>query len=288
MERSIFLHIRRTLRTLGKRRINRRFTFTDAAILEVYLFAALCERPVSWACDPQHWPRGFRRGPLPSASAVSRRMRTPSVDRLLERLRRKLESHDGHQVVAIVDGKALPIGPHSHDKQSGYGRAASSKARGYKLHAITTIAGRVLAWRVTPMQTSEGVMARRMVRELAHDGYLLGDANYDLNKPFDAALDREIQLVTPRRYGRKCGLGHCRHSPARLRSKEILEEDVTGFGRGLMRSRWSVERFFGTLSSHATGLSHLPHWIRSWRRVHNWVRAKLVIYAARFALKAAK
>ena len=109
MERSSFLHIRRTLRTLGKRRINRRFTFTDAAILEVYLFAALWERPVSWACDPQHWPPGLRRGPLPSASAVSRRMRTPSVDRLLERLRRKLESHDGHEVVAIVDGKALLV-----------------------------------------------------------------------------------------------------------------------------------------------------------------------------------
>jgi transposase len=288
MERSIFLHIRRTLRAIGKRRINRRFTFTDAAILEVYLFAALCERPVSWACDPQHWPPGFRRGPLPSASAVSRRMRTPSVDRLLERLRRKLESHYGHEVVAIVDGKALPIGPHSHDKQSGYGRAAAGKARGYKLHAITTICGRVLSWRVTPMQTSEGVMARRMVRELTHDGYLLGDANYDLNKLFDAALDREIQLVTPRRYGTRCGLGHRRHSPARLRSKEILEEDVTGFGRGLMHSRWAIERFFGTLSSHPTGLSHLPNWIRSWHRVHNWVGAKLVIYAARSALKAGK
>ena len=131
-------------------------------------------------------------------------------------------------------------------------------------------------------------MARRMVRELAHDGYLLGDANYDLNKLFDAALDREIQLVTPRRYGTKCGLGHRRHSPARLRSKEILEEDVTGFGRGLMHSRWAIERFFGTLSSHPTGLSHLPNWICSWRRVHNWVGAKLVIYAARSALKAGK
>ena len=68
MERSTLRRIRRLLRALGRRRLNRRYTFTDATILEVYLFAVLSERPVSWACDPDNWPRGRRRGPMPSTS----------------------------------------------------------------------------------------------------------------------------------------------------------------------------------------------------------------------------
>jgi transposase len=288
MERSIFRLIRRALCTLGRRRSNRRFTFTDAGILEVYLWAALCDRPVSWACEPAHWPSGFRRGPLPDASTVSRRMRTKAMAKLIERLRHILESHHEEEIVAVVDAKPLPIGPHSHDRQSGYGRAASGKARGYKFHAIITTSGRVLAWRITPMNTDERKMARRMLRELEHTGYLLGDSNYDANAIFDAAMEGGIQLVVPRRFGRTRGLGHHYQSPARLRSKDILEVDETGFGRTLMHQRWSIERFFGTLSALPGGLGFLPAWVRSWARVRNWVAAKLVINAARSALKVEK
>lgn len=285
MERGIYDRIRRTLRELGRRRPSGRHRYTDAGVLEVYLWAALHDRPVSWACDPRHWPPGARRGPLPDASTVSRRMRSPEIAALRERLRTRLHEGAGPTMVAVVDGKALPIGPNTHDSQSGFGRAASGKARGYKLHAVIDTRGSVLAWRVAPMNADERTMARRMLDEMGSPCYLVGDAGYDANRLFDAAMRRGVQLVAPRRYGANKGLGKHRHSPARLRSKEILEHEPSGFAEGLMRARWSIERFFGQLCSAPGGLGYLPAWIRSWRRVHNWVGAKLVIHAARKSLR---
>ena len=126
-------------------------------------------------------------------------------------------------------------------------------------------------------------MARRMLQHLEHSGYLLADGNYDSNKLFDAAMRRGIQFIAPRRGAPKSKLSTRRHSPARLRSKDMLEVDRPVFGRSLMRTRWSIERFFGSLRANPGGLSHLPAWVRSWRRVRNWVAAKLIINAARTA-----
>lgn len=50
-----------------------------------------------------------------------------------------------------------------------------------------------------------------------------------------------------------------------------------------MKQRWSIERFFGSLTSNPGGLSHLPAWVRWWRRVHNWIAGKLILHAARAA-----
>jgi len=282
MERGIYGRLRRTLRSLGRRRPSGRHRYTDAGILEVYLWAALHDRPVSWACDPASWPPGARRGPIPDASTVSRRMRSPALAALLERLRRRLERTNGPSLVAIVDGKPLPIGPHSHDRQAGFGRAGNAMARGYKLHAIIDTAGSVLAWRVAPMNKDERPMARRMLRGLDHRGYLLADANYDTNTLHRVAGERGIQLLAPRypsRQGR--GLGHHAHSDHRRRSIELLERSPSPFGRDLLERRVDIERFFGTLVSTPGGLAPLPAWVRTWRRVRNWVAAKLAIMAAR-------
>lgn len=282
MERGIYGHLRRTLRSLGRRRASGRHRYTDAGILEVYLWAALHDRPVSWACVDANWPPGTRRGPIPDASTISRRMRTPAVAALLERLRRRLERPLGSSLVAIVDGKPLPIGPHSHDRQAGFGRAAGGKAKGYKLHAVIEATGRVLAWRVAPMNKDERPMARRMLRQLEHTGYLLADANYDTNTLHRVAGERGIQLLAPR-YASRRGrpLGHHAHSDHRRRSIEMLERSPSPFGRELLRRRVDIERFFGTLVSTPGGLAPLPAWVRTWRRVRNWVAAKLAILAAR-------
>ena len=284
MEHGIFQRVRRTLRALGRRRSTGRQRYTDAGVLEVYLWAALHDRPVSWACDARHWPPGSRRGPIPDASTICRRMRSLSVRRLLERLRRTLEGREHASLIAIIDGKPLPIGPHSHDRQAGYGRAAGGMAKGYKLHAIIDGRGRVLSWRVAPMNRSEPVMARRMVRELQQSGYLLADSGYEGRRLYEAAHARDLQLVAPRQRP-YAGLGHRRHHPDRRRSIELTENDLSGFGRFLRQLRWSIERFFGQLTSAPGGLGPLPAWIRTWRRVRNHVAAKLAIHAARTSLR---
>ncbi len=285
MEHGLFLRFRDALRSIGRRRPSLRHSFTDAGILEVYLWAALHDRPVCWACDPAHWPPKTRRGPMPSPSTVSRRMRTKPVLALLDRLQREFAVGEERWPVAAVDGKAMAIAPHSHDRQSGYGWATGAKGRGYKLHAIVGATGELIAWRIAPLQRDESKMARRMLGELDGVIYLLGDTGYDKNHLYDAALERGIELRAPRKAEPGAGMGHHYHSPARYRSRETLEDGVNGFGRDLMKLRGAVERYFSDLCSGPCGLGHLPAWVRGWRRVRNWVAAKLTILTARRALR---
>ncbi len=278
MERELFTLIRRMLRRLGKRRRSRRFAFTDATIVEVYCWAVICDRPVSWGCKPANWPKGLRRGRLPSQSQVSRRMRTPHVQALLARLEQRLV-RDGRvpTLAYAIDGKPLLVAGHSLDKQAGYGRAAGGKGKGYKLHAIIDLRGVVWSWRVAPMNTDERDIGQRMLRDLPNPGYLLGDRNYDSNPLHTEARRHGIQLVAPRRYGPEKNLGHRPHDPARLRCRDLLENTVSPFGRELHTQRKRVEYFFAHLCSGACSLSCLPSWVRSHRRVRDWVRVKLIL-----------
>lgn len=278
MERELFARIRTALRLLGQRRINRRYSYTDAAIVAVYFWAVIHDRPICWACRRENWPKGLWRGPLPSQSNTSRRLRTPQVERLIARLEHlTLRKGRTPSLAYVMDGKGLPIARHSGDRQAGFGRASMGKAKGYKLHLLTDLNGTVWGWRVTPMNGDERTMARRLLRDVPHEGYLLADKNYDSNRLFQQAADRGIQLVAPRRYGSDRALGHRRHAPARLRCKDLLECDLTQFGRALYAERRSIERFFGTLSSFGAGLSCLPAWVRTHRRVKRWIQAKLIL-----------
>ena len=72
MERELFREISAALRRLGRRRKSRRFVYTDAAIVEVYYWSVINDRPVLWACRAEHWPARLRRGPP---------RRRPSCDR---------------------------------------------------------------------------------------------------------------------------------------------------------------------------------------------------------------
>ena len=52
-------------------------------------------------------------------------------------------------------------------------------------------------WEVTPLNTSEKVVARRLIPQLSGGGYLLADGNYDANPLYDLAGAEGYQLVTP-------------------------------------------------------------------------------------------
>ena len=115
---------------------------------------------------------------------------------------------------------------------------------------------------------------------------MLGDSNYDDNALHDICLWRgELQLVTPRRYRKAKGLGHHRHSAGRLRSLAMIDNPVSDFGRDLLEQRRDIERYFGQLTSFGGGLSPLPAWVRTHRRLHRWVQAKLIFNALRMQIR---
>ena len=123
-------------------------------------------------------------------------------------------------------------------------------------------------------------MAKRLLRVAHVQGYILADANYDSNL-LHAQCDQlgNRQMVVPRRYGPGRGHGHRKQTPGRLRSKELLENPQPLFGQSLINQRAKIERYFGRLCNWGGGLTHLPPWVRTHRRVHRWVQAKLILTA---------
>lgn len=260
--------------------------FSDEDIVRVYYWAVIHDRPISWACQPRNWPLHSRRNALPSDSTMSRRQRNPHVIRLLDAVEQHVTRPKSAGLYWMIDGKPLVIGGCSKDRQAGYGKAAASKAKGYKLHAIVGPDDRLAAWRVAPMNKDERVMAKRLLKAAAVQGYVVGDANYDSNYLHEICVARgNCQFVTPRRYGRGRKVGHRAQSPGRLRSIALLENPQSMFGEQLLHQRNAIERCFGKLTNWGGGLGQLPAWVRTHRRVRLWVQAKLTLTALRRTIK---
>ena len=279
MERQLWKAIVAILTGLDKSWVRREGGFSDRRIVEVYYWSVLHDRPVCWAVQRCNWPIELRRWKLPSNTTMSRRLRSEGVRRLLTTLEhRVVRRSEKRTLVWMIDGKPLLIGGASKDGQSGYGRAARSKGKGYKLHALVGSDKSLADWRLAPMNVDERKMAKRMLKRAKICGYVVADANYDSNELHSTCDEQgNLQLVTPRRYGPGRGHGHRQQTPGRLRSKEILENPFPAFGNGLMTQRGDIERYFGNLTNWGGGLTHLPPWVRGYRRVYRWVQAKLVV-----------
>lgn len=279
MEHQLYREIVAVLLRIGKWRRRRNEDFTDEEIVQTWFWGVLHDRPVSWACQRRNWPLRERSHARPSDSTMSRRLRSGDVRRLLEQVEADVLRPQQLGLLWMIDGKPLVIGGCSKDRQAGYGRAASTMAKGYKLHAVFGPQFTVAAWRIAPMNKDERVMARRLLREAPVQGYVLADGNYDSNDLHDVCLARDgVQFVAPRRYGPRRGTGHRPQSPSRLRSMELLEGE-SPFGRSLFGQRFLIEQHFGHLTSWGGGLNSLPPWARTHRRVHRWVQAKLILTA---------
>ena len=263
----------------ARRKSSRGYSCED--IVRVWFWAVVHDRPVSWATQKANWPIYERRRPLPSSSTMSRRLRSQEVqDVILEIERQVLCSPGDRPLVWMIDGKPLSIGNCSKDRQAGYGRAARGKAKGYKLHVIRGGDNSVAAWRVAPLNVDERVMARRLVRSARVQGYLVADSGYDSNPLHEVCAEvGELQLVVRPRGGYGLPKRRKRQTAGRLRSIELLEHPEPHFGRQLLRQRDDIERVFGNLTSWGGGLTHLPPWVRTHRRVHRWVQAKLILNA---------
>ena len=286
MEGQLWKAILAVLARLDKRHKRASEDFGDEQIVKVFYWSVIHDRPISWACRRVSWPVHDRRHSLPSNTTMSRRQRSPSVIALLDAVEQSVTRPTAPGLYWMIDGKPLVIGSCSKDRQAGYGRAARAKAKGYKLHALVAADGQIAAWRIAPMNKDERVMARRILKTTDVKGYVVGDANYDSNELHTICDARgNCQFVTPRRYGPGRNLGHRAQSPGRLRSIELLESPQPQFGHQLIKQRGSIERYFGTTTSWGGGLTHLPPWARTYRRVRRWVQAKLALTACRRSIE---
>lgn len=255
--------------------------YSTADVLAAYFWAVVHDRPTSWAANPQQWPDDLRPALLPPQNTLSRRLRQPATVKLMTLVEQHLVALlalSGY-LVQRIDGKALAVSGVSRDPDTGYGRGAGGKQKGYKLHAVWTTGPMPIAWGLAPMNVSEKTMARGLIPTLPGGGYLLADAQYDANYLYDLATEAGFQLVAKKRKDRgRGGLGHRRQSPGRLRSIALLQ---TGFGRALYNQRNAIEARFGTLTCYGGGLAPLPAWVRRFHRVRNWVQAKIIAAGVR-------
>lgn len=283
MDRALkrLVEVQGIVRQLHASRRRTRQDFSDATIVLMYYLAVVHNQTQKWACDPSNWPFKMPPGGLPSPSQFSRRLREPWLVALLDRVESTARARDPaprDRIVTLkVDGRGLAIGANSHDRQAKFGRAAGVLAKGYKVHEVRDDAGRVAAWKLTGMNGDERAMACRMVKGLAHRGYLLADKNYDSTELFGLARVNGLQLVVPRRNGPQERMGRRKQDPARLRSRDMLETPGNEFARALYRRRGEIERTFGMQASTPELLTHLPAWVRSYRKVRRWVQAKLTL-----------
>lgn len=252
-------------------------------IAAVLVWAALHDRPVSWACDPRHWSTTrLRPARLPSQPTMSRRPRATAFGLFLNHLTARLRAVGLPALALTLDGKPLLVGGNSKDPDARFGRAAGHLGKGYKLHAVWGMRPLPEVWAVTPLNAGEKAVGADLLGRLEGGGYVLADGNYDASYVYDAAAARGYQLVAPCREAKNPGCGKHYQSPHRLRGIELLRGE---FGKALFRARTGIERSFGHAGSFGGGLGPLPAWVRGLGRVQRWVWTKLFINAARIRQK---
>ena len=278
MERELWPPLYQALRTVAKDFHQKYVSYQPWVLVAVLLWAALHDRPLAWACQARHWSTTtLRPARLPHRTTVGRRLDGLAVGAFLHALERHLRDRQQVGLLALLDGKALPVSGVSKDPDAKPGRGAGGKAKGYKLHTLWANRSLPEAWEVTPLNEAETKVAERLLGQAAGAGYVLADVNYDANGVFDAGTARGYQLVVAMPHP-NAGQGHHYQSPARLRCIDLVRGE---FGRSLYAGRRQIERLFGNAVSFGGGLGALPAWVRGRERVRSWVWAKLLINAVR-------
>lgn len=278
MERELWPVLYRELLALSRTTTHKGVHYHPWVIAAVLLWAAIHDRPVNWACQPQHWSTTRQKpAEIPAASTVSRRSRQAQFEAFLGALGQRLRGSGPPAWMLIIDGKPLVVGVCSKDPDARPGRVPGGFARGYKLHAIWGDRCVPEAWEITGLNEYEGVAAERLLVAVQGVGLLLGDGNYEASRVYDAAAGSGYQLLAPPD-PQDTGRGHTYQSEHRLFS---LRWFADGLGWQLLRARGAIERTFGNAGSFGGGLGPLPGWARRLGRVRRWVHCKLLINAAR-------
>lgn len=279
MERELWPLVYRYLQETAVRFRQKYVQYQPWGLVATMLWAAIHDRPVSWACKKSHWSTTtLRPFCIPSAATMSRRVDSIATGLFWRALEQTLRASGHAGLCAFLDGKPLPVGGNSKDPDAQWGRGAGALAKGYKLHAVWSTNVSPEAWEVAPLNLSEKEASRHLIPQLTGGGYLLADGEYDASDLYDLAFLKGYQLISPCRKAKNPGSGKHYQSPHRLHSIEVLRET---YGRNLFKVRTQIERCFGNATSFGGGLAPLPAWVRGLDRVRTWVWAKLIINAVR-------
>ncbi len=268
------------------RRVNKRIPkkgracqYSDTLIVAMYLWTVFHDRPLCWAVDRSNYSSVFRPRRLPSRSQFGRRIRSARCQALLDALNRELAKVEEVPNIFLMDSRPLRVGPYSRDPDVRTGYTKDGFAKGYKLHALATKRGEIVAWRLTPLNRNDKPVARELIEEARPQGLVLADGAYDSGAIYDQVLEHKALLLTP--LPENVGGGHRPQSAARMLAARMWANGA----EDLFRERLGIERIFSQQSSFGGGLAPLPAWVRRWSRVWRWVAAKLVLYHARLALR---
>jgi hypothetical protein len=283
MERELWTDVVAVVRRAAVGHRQRERKFDDETIVLTYLWAVFHDRPTLWATDRRNWPFYLRVRSRPSASTMSRRLRSPSVLALFARVWRHLPRPLLPNTPLMIDAKPLPVGGYTTDQDARTGRACGCFAWGYKLYLIIDENSGVHAWNVLSMNIAEQKVAEQLIpiaaRSAGPGRWLLGDRAYDSNRLYTIAEECGLKLLAPRLRPKE-RVGPVQ-SPGRRRAIQMLERPGTPLGLSLRERRDAVERYLGTLTCVGGGLGPLPGYVRGLRRVRLWVGAKLIIHSLR-------
>lgn len=286
MDKKIWSIITQTVVSVNRsiKKFGRRTQYSDVLIVRMYLWAVWHDRPLSWACCRDHYNSLFRPRSLPSISQFCRRVKTKRFEKIMEVINERLTQRDEKTKVSFFDGKPLPVGENTCDKEAKNGYAGGCFRHGYKLHAWATEDGRIPLFHVLAMNAGEPNTARELLGRIDRGCLVLADANYDSAKLYKAVDERGGFLLTPLK-GRAKSKNHLkRMHKSRKRALELWKS-FPEYCESLLRNRVKIERIFSALTCFGGGLSPLPSWVRKLSRVQKWVSAKIIIYHARLLLK---
>jgi DDE family transposase len=279
--RSIIFEIKRAARS-GTATV-RCPLFGDWLIAAMYFWTCGHDRPQCWACDFSSYGRLFRPRKLPSVSQFNRRLLTPSVQMIFQKVHNVLAKIGLPAPMTFVDGKPLLVSPVSQDPDARCGHVTGGLGRGYKLHAFVTEDKRIVVWSVTALNVHETHVAEIMCDYLPPqlpDAVILGDGNYDAADLHKRVARTGARLVVPLRGTathpvtlRQMGAARREHIEATVEHPDVVDY--------ILKSRSGVERIFSMLTCYGGGLAALPSWVRRLGRVKRWVGCKISLYHAR-------
>jgi hypothetical protein len=292
MEGQLFELLYALIVPLGKLRGGKKGQqFADYKIASVLLWAAIHQRPRTWALKIDNWHGCCPWHRLPSDATVSRRSRTLGLWLVLAQLFDLFNSLLPTGLFKRMDAHPLTVGGASKDRNAKAGFGAGGTCKGYKLHEIRSSSGHVEAWRFTAMSDKEPTAAPLLFENLKGGGYITADNAYDSNALYELAGAHNHQLVAPPRPSAK-GIGHQRHSPWRVRGLSLLGNPLAScgqtmsFGQKLLGDRRAIERNFAhELTAPCCQLGPLPFWVRTPQRVGPWIMCKFIILFAVQRLK---